>query len=124
MVRYRIPEIAGRARVEPVGADGLAEIHADCARVAVAAEAERAKQVRRIVSVLASGLTALWRRFRDGQRRRVAIAQLAGLDDWLLRDIGLERSQIAVAVDGLLSGGNAPTNANRPPKPRGLPDAA
>jgi uncharacterized protein YjiS (DUF1127 family) len=55
-----------------------------------------------------SGLAALTRRHivqplaRRSERRR-AIAQLTGLDGRLLADIGLRRSDIELAVDGLLA---------------------
>ena len=132
MVKYRVIEIAGHARVEPIQAEGPVDYNGYRAR----AEAERAKQIGKIVGGAARSLTAgladLWRRYRTAQRKRAAIAQLAGLDIRLLRDIGLERSQIVAAVDGLLSQGTvartagrtAATNENRTPKPRGLTDAA
>ncbi len=105
MVKYRITEIAGQARVEPVGADGSVDFQDYLAR----AEVARARQFPKIVIGVARGLAArlagLWLNFRAGQRRRMAISQLARLDDWMLRDIGLERSQIPAAVDGMLSDG-------------------
>ncbi len=105
MVEYRITEIAGQARVEPVAADGSVDFQDYLAR----AEAERAQQFPKIVFAAARGLAArlagLWLGFRAGQQRRMAIGQLASLDDRMLRDIGLERSQIPAAVDGMLSDG-------------------
>ena len=105
MVKYRITEIAGQARVEPVGADGSVDFQDYKAR----AEVARAQQLPNIVfgagRALAARLAGLWLGFRAGQQRRMAISQLASLDDWLLRDIGLERSQIPAAVDGMLSDG-------------------
>jgi uncharacterized protein YjiS (DUF1127 family) len=55
-----------------------------------------------------SGLAALMQRqllesFAKRSERRRAIGQLAELDDRLLADIGLRRSDIALAVDGLLA---------------------
>ncbi len=52
------------------------------------------------------------------RRRNIAIAQLEALDNRILRDIGLERGQIASAVDGMLacekrSGPNAGDNGAR-----------
>ena len=105
MVKYRITEIADQARIEPVAAAGSVDLDDYIAR----AEAERAQQFPKIVFGVVQGLAArlagLWLGFRAGQQRRIAIGQLASLDDWMLRDIGLERSQIPAAVDGMLSGG-------------------
>ena len=39
-----------------------------------------------------------WRSLRLAHRRRVAVAQLGALDDRMLRDIGLRRSEIVSAV--------------------------
>jgi uncharacterized protein YjiS (DUF1127 family) len=48
------------------------------------------------------------------RRRRIAIAQLEALDDRVLTDIGLERSQIAAAVDSMLTrDGDASSPADR-----------
>ena len=128
MVKYRVTEIAGHARVEPVGAPGSVDVSAHLAR----AEVERAEQIAKIVVDAAhwvvAGLAGLWRRYRAAQTKRTAIAQLARLDNQLLRDIGLERYEIAAAVDGLLSqgtvAGSSAANENRSHTPRGLTDAA
>ncbi len=105
MVKYRITEIADQARIEPVAAEGSVDFQDYLAR----AEVTRARQLPNIVLGAARGLAArfagLWLGFRAGQQRRIAIGQLASLDDWMLRDIGLERSQIPAAVDGMLSDG-------------------
>jgi uncharacterized protein YjiS (DUF1127 family) len=55
-----------------------------------------------------SGVAALMRRqllepFARRSERRRAVGQLGALDDRLLADIGLRRSDIALAVDGLLA---------------------
>ncbi len=115
MVKYQVTEIAGHARVQPIGAEGSVDFHACRAR----AEAARAEQVAKLVSgasrALTAGLAGLWRGYRAGQRKRAAIAQLAGLDDRMLRDIGLERGQIAAAVDGLMSDRDAVASDNLRP---------
>lgn len=44
-------------------------------------------------------IKALWVRWRALQERRAAIAALANLDDRMLKDMGIERSQIATIVN-------------------------
>ncbi len=44
-----------------------------------------------------------WRAMAAAYQRRLALRQLQAMDDALLKDIGLSRSQIAAAVDGRLS---------------------
>ena len=105
MVKYRITEIAGQARVEPVGADGSVDFQDYLARAEVARAQQFPKIVLAAARSFAARLVGLWLGFRAGQQRRNAIGQLARLDDWMLRDIGLERSQIPAAVDGMRSGG-------------------
>ena len=45
-------------------------------------------------------LAALWRRLRRHHEAGIAGQRLAALDDHLLRDIGLDRADIAAAVRG------------------------
>ena len=124
MGKYHVRDVAGHARIEPVGADRTLDLSADRAR----AEAARSMQLGKILSGtargLAAGLAGLWRHYQAGQRKRVAIAELARFDDRLLADIGLERGDIAAAVEGLMSSGNASAYQNHPAKHRGPPDAA
>ena len=62
---------------------------------------------RRQARATAEALGAAWRGLRDWfarrSERRRAVAQLAALDDRLLADVGLRRSDIELAVDGLLA---------------------
>ena len=62
---------------------------------------------------LATG--ALVRRLRHWRARRVAIRQLSKLDDRLLRDIGIDRSQLPIVVGGLLRESERPAAAPKPP---------
>ena len=48
------------------------------------------------------GLILQWR------KRRAAIRELQGLNDHYLKDIGLDRSRITSAVDGILENGGHP----------------
>ncbi len=103
MVKFRVADVVGHARVALVEPDPWIDVQADRAR----AEALRANRLRDLVSgldrTLWAGVRNIWRRIRADQRRRLAIAQLSALDDRMLRDIGLDRTKIAVAVDGLLA---------------------
>ena len=103
MVKFRVADVVSHARVAPVESDPWIDVQAFRAR----AEALRADQLRDLVSgparALFAGVSNFWRRVRTHQRRRLAIAQLSALDDHLLSDIGLDRTDIAAAVDGLLS---------------------
>ncbi len=73
--------------------------------VATRAEALWAARFWLLASDAAHGLNAwladLWRHYREGQRKRAAIVQLSALDDWALRDIGLDRGDIVAAVNGI-----------------------
>ena len=52
-----------------------------------------------IGEMIGGGLASLWGHVRRMLRRRAAIAELGALDDRMLADIGLSRSQIRSAVD-------------------------
>ena len=63
-------------------------------RMLVAAEDRAARFTANVLFVIARE----WRSLRLAHRRRVAVAQLGALDDRMLRDIGLRRSEIVSAV--------------------------
>ena len=46
-------------------------------------------------------ITRIWEKAKDARLRSRAIAELSGLDDRLLHDIGLERARIPEVVDAL-----------------------
>ena len=50
-------------------------------------------------AVMGGGFAKLWRYARSALRRRAAIAELSALDDRMLADIGLSRSEICTAVN-------------------------
>lgn len=60
---------------------------------------------RCVVCGFVTGWTALFRRIVAGYERRRAIAELSALSDELLRDIGLRRMDIPMAVRGNGPGG-------------------
>ena len=100
------PLVRGRAsedwaRIDPI-------VYVTAARRAQArALAEALSAGRRGLRSGLSGLAALGRHLMDRlarrSERRRAIAQLTALDGRLLADIGLRRSDIELAVDGLLA---------------------
>lgn len=59
----------------------------------------RFRRAQVIGEFVGSGIASLWSQVRRLTRRRAAIAELSALDDRMLADIGLSRSQIRSAVD-------------------------
>jgi len=86
MVDSRVSDLRGNARLIPVDSPELMEQHNG-------AQSQPAGFLARVLGQVLGWLAA---------RRRNAIAtrELAALDDALLRDIGIERSQIAAVVAG------------------------
>jgi len=64
---------------------------------------------------LGRGLVALGRRLAAWRRRQVVRHELLGLDDRLLKDIGLQRSDIEAVIRGLDVSGLSADNENRRP---------
>jgi uncharacterized protein YjiS (DUF1127 family) len=84
--RELMPAAAGKQTFRTLGRASVAEaFRRDLLRLA--------RLVRRVVV----------EPYARGRRRRNAIAQLTALDDRLLADIGLKRSEIELAVDGKLA---------------------
>jgi uncharacterized protein YjiS (DUF1127 family) len=86
------------------------------------AEAARREVLRDALSQLGSGLRAVatactgmvgggWTAYRSWRLRRLAEAELRGLDDRLLRDLGISRSEIGSLVR---NGGHDATRRPRP----------
>ncbi len=59
-------------------------------------------------------LAAAWKRFRAWRRRRAAYLELMTLDDHVLRDIGMSRSQLEFALRNHDEAGYTPANLNEP----------
>ena len=51
--------------------------------------------------MLMPGMRAAYRAFKESQARRSAVRTLSGLDDFMLKDIGIHRSEIDAVVAGL-----------------------
>ena len=78
MVDSRVSELRGNARLIPVDGSKLSE---------------RSGLIERLLGQIWSGFVAR-------RRNVIAMRELAALDDALLRDVGIERSQIAASVAG------------------------
>jgi uncharacterized protein YjiS (DUF1127 family) len=63
-----------------------------------------------------------WRAYRDWRSRRVAIRHLRQADEYLLRDIGIDRHEIAAAVSGSLQRQPAVPARALEPKPHAGPN--
>jgi uncharacterized protein YjiS (DUF1127 family) len=84
---YAIP-----ANLAPLSA---AEIEAYARRI-------RAEAVAKLVLTGLASLKTFAVRYKARQQQRRAIEELSSLDDQMLRDIGLSRSEIPAAVAGLI----------------------
>jgi uncharacterized protein YjiS (DUF1127 family) len=66
-------------------------------------QVERQAQRERAVAIsrwVGGGIAKLVAALRTARRRRIAMAELASLDDRMLADIGISRSEIRAAVSG------------------------
>lgn len=59
-----------------------------------------------------AGLRALAAKFQAWQRKRAAYEELMALDDRMLKDIGISRTEIPAALEGDVRGGARPANEN------------
>jgi len=59
----------------------------------------RVRRAEVVGEMIGGGIARLWSHARKALRRRAAIAELSALDDRMLADIGLSRSQIHSAVN-------------------------
>ncbi|TXL73539.1 DUF1127 domain-containing protein [Vineibacter terrae] len=95
--------------VAPAGAGfGSTQAHADRATVEHLARHDRAATVG---TWIGSGLAKLIASIRAANRRRQAMAELAALDNRMLADIGISRSEIRAAVSS--ASGFMPRALNR-----------
>ena len=75
----------------------------DPALIAVKVRQVQARTIAELLVGLALGLRQMSKLFFKGSRRKRTIANLRSLDDHLLEDIGLRRTDIELAVDGRLN---------------------
>lgn len=77
-------------------------------RLVAAAHAERSAKFAELtgwaVGRIATAMKMLVKRLAEARKRRAAAARLAALDDRMLRDIGLSRGEISLAVTGAGAG--------------------
>lgn len=73
----------------------------------------RAVAFNRLIKSVARGLGAPFRGFKQARDRQSAIADLQRLDRHMLKDIGVERSQVPLIVEQLLQ---RPKAKGEPPK--------
>jgi uncharacterized protein YjiS (DUF1127 family) len=82
------------------------------------AEAARGEVVRNALRTLWTGLRSLavgsWTAYQARRRQRLAAAELSGLDDRTLRDLGISRSEIVSLVR---DGSRDPTRRRDVPPP-------
>lgn len=90
------------ARIDPLSA---IEVEAEARRLRAVAVAQLAPKALQGLKILVAKLNA-WR------NQRLAMDELYGLDDAMLRDIGLTRSQIPAAVSGSVYRPVAASNEN------------
>lgn len=83
----------------PTPARDVGKVRLDVVDRLAIEERARAHRAAVIGGFIGGGIATLWRRFRAALRRRAAVAELSGLDDRMLADIGLSRGQIRAAVD-------------------------
>lgn len=86
MVDSRVSDLRGNARLIPVDSPEATEHH----------DGAQTKTTGLVVRALGQ----VWGWLVAQRRNAIASRELAALDDALLRDIGIERSQIAAAVVG------------------------
>jgi uncharacterized protein YjiS (DUF1127 family) len=56
------------------------------------------RQISRLVGRAARAIRSAWMRHRRHQQLRRELAQLAAMDDFSLRDIGISRTEIRAAI--------------------------
>jgi len=78
----------------------LAIRRAEAARIEVIRDAfkELSSGLRAVAAVCAGMVRAGWTAYRTWRLRRIAEAELRGLDDRMLRDLGISRSEITSLV--------------------------
>jgi len=76
------------------------------------ARQNRAEAIANVIVAATNGVKTLAARFKAYAKRQRALDELSALDDAMLRDIGLNCSEITAAVDGQLFRPAAASNEN------------
>jgi len=90
----------------------LAAVSSNLQQVVAQAQAQRAAMISTAFAAVGNKLAGGLRRFIAAQKRRSAAAQLMAMDDRMLRDIGLTRSEVPLVVCGLANGETPDVLAN------------
>ncbi len=114
MVQKTVFEAREGARIDPVRADDRFDHLAIRLRAGQIRAEVIAELTSRAAHALGRRLARLARHLRQNWRRRTTLAELAQLDDRILKDIGVSRDQLGVVA------ARAAANENR----RRAPDAA
>lgn len=87
------------SEIAPTPARGADKVRLDLVDRQTIEYQARVHRAEIIGEMIGGGIASLWGHIRMALRRRKAVAELNALDDRMLADIGLSRSQIHAAVN-------------------------
>lgn len=87
------------SEIAPTPARGAGKVRRELMDRQAIEHQARVHRAQVIGEMIGSGIASLWSHIRTALRRRAAVAELNALDDRMLADIGLSRSEIRAAVD-------------------------
>jgi uncharacterized protein YjiS (DUF1127 family) len=85
--------------IAPTPARGAGKVRLDQVDRQTIEYQARVHRAEVVGEMIGGGIARLWGHVRRALRRRAAVAELSALDDRMLADIGLSRSQIHAAVN-------------------------
>jgi uncharacterized protein YjiS (DUF1127 family) len=85
--------------IAPTPARGAGKVRLDQVDRQTIEYQARVRRAEVVGEMIGGGIARLWGHIRRALRRRAAVAELSALDDRMLADIGLSRSQIHAAVN-------------------------